>query len=150
MNPIRALASGLAGAATLALLHETLRRSQPDALGMDLLGGRTIERAVRALGRPTPHGTALRALARGGDVVSNAIYYAAVAHGPPAEALRRGALLGLAAGVAGAVLPGRMGSGDDAGTRTAATRMLTVGLYVAGGFAAALAYSLLGADRSAE
>lgn len=143
MSPTRAITAGVFGAGTLTAIHETVRRIRPDAPRMAVLGTRALAKAARRLGfEPPPEGR-LHDLALFGDVVSNGLFYSLVGLGGPEGALRNGALLGLAAGVGGVLLPGPLGLGGAPSARTPATKAMTVGWYVAGGVAAALAYRWL-------
>lgn len=143
MSLLRALASGLAGAGVLTLIHESARRALPDAPRMDVLGMRAIAKSMRGVGQEPPPADELHALALAGDVVSNSLYYSLVGVGGPGGALVRGTLLGLAAGVGAVLLPEPLGLGSAPSARTTQTKAMTVGWYLAGGLAAALAYRLL-------
>jgi hypothetical protein len=134
-----ALGAGAAGAVALTALHETTRRFVDRAPRMDVLGMRGLERLLRAAGLRVPDEPTLRQLALMGDIVSNTVYYAAVAAGRPDGAWRRGLLLGLAAGAGALVLPRPLGLGDPPDSEHQANRVLTVALYVAGGLVAAAA-----------
>jgi hypothetical protein len=71
-----------------------------------------------------------------GDLISNTVYYSLVGAGEGAHARRRGAVLGLAAGIGAIVLPGPLGLGRGPSRRTVATQMMTIGWYLAGGLIA--------------
>ena len=109
---------------------------------MDMLGMQAIEKGFRALHAQPPQGLAMYELALAGDLVSNAMYYSMVAQGKPEDALRRGAMLGLAAGISAVVLPKRIGLQPQI-NRTAATHAMTIGWYLLGGLAAGAAYQVL-------
>jgi hypothetical protein len=133
----RALASGLAGAATVNVLNETARRLLPAAPRLDLLGERGLSRLFRTVGARPPRGRALYASALAADVLANTLYYALVEAGRNPRRGWRGALLGSAAGVGAVLLPPRMGLGKGPTARTATTQALSVLWYLAGGLAAA-------------
>lgn len=143
MSVLQAAASGLAGACALTLIHESARRVLPGAPRMDVLGMRAIARSMRAVGQEPPPADELHALAMGGDIVSNSLYYSLVGVGRPEGALLRGTLLGLAAGVGAVLLPEPLGLGHAPSARTPETKAMTIGWYLAGGVAAALTYRLL-------
>ncbi|HZH29860.1 MAG TPA: hypothetical protein VEY11_03785 [Pyrinomonadaceae bacterium] len=143
MSVLRAAASGLVGACALTLIHESARRALPAAPRMDVLGMRAIARSMRGVGQEPPPADELHALALVGDVVSNGLYYSLVGIGRPEGALLRGTLLGLAAGVGAVLLPEPLGLGHAPSARTPETKAMTIGWYLAGGVAAALAYRLL-------
>ena len=50
MKTIAALGGGLAGAAAVTLLHETVRRIVPEAPRMDLLGKQALSKGLNAAG----------------------------------------------------------------------------------------------------
>ncbi|ADV67741.1 hypothetical protein [Deinococcus maricopensis] len=134
-----ALLSGLAGALTVTLLNEGVRRVLPHAPRMDVIGERALARTARAAGATPPRGRALYASAMLGDVLSNTAYYALVGVGSAERAWTHGALLGLSAGVGAATLPRPLGLGEQPGARAPRTPLLTVAWYAAGGLAAAAA-----------
>ena len=150
MSLLKALGSGLAGAVALTAIHETVRRVSPDAPRMDVLGMRAIAKSLRAAGAEPPDEGTLFNLTLAGDVVSNSLYYALVGIGDPRNALARGALLGLAAGIGAVLLPGPLGLGTDASARTRETQMMTVAWYTAGGLVAGAAMQSLADDEAAS
>ena len=99
--------------------------------------------AAKAAGVTPPSGGRLYGATLAAEVVSNAAFYALVGVGDPRHALRRGAILGLAAGVGAVVLPPIMGLGKNPVRRTPQTAVMTIGWYLAGGLAAAAASRLL-------
>jgi hypothetical protein len=133
-----ALGGGMAGACALTLLHESARRLVPEAPRMDLLGMRALAAALRKADRDPPPDRALHGMALLGDLVSNSAYYSLVGVGDPRNALPRGVLLGLAAGIGGVVLPGPLGLGRGPSARTPATGIMTVAWYTFGGLVAAV------------
>lgn len=143
MSLPKAAASGLIGACTLTLIHESARQFMPDAPRMDVLGMRAIAKSLRLLDEEVPPGDRLHKITLAGDIVSNSAYYSLVGAGKPDGALLRGTLLGLAAGIGAVVLPEPLGLGDAPSARTPQTKVMTIGWYLAGGIAAALAYRLL-------
>ena len=152
MSFLKALGSGFAGAVALTAIHETARRVSPDAPRMDVLGMRAIAKSLRAAGEEPPGEDTLFGVTLAGDIASNSLYYALVGLGDPKNAVARGALLGLAAGLGAVLLPGPLGLGTDASARTRTTQLMTVACYAAGGLAAGAAMrSLSGGDaRRAE
>lgn len=143
MRLLQALGGGLAGACALTLLHEVTRRTVPDAPRMDVLGKRALARLLGAAGADVPSDGPLHAMALGGDVAANSLYYSLAGVCGPDSAPVCGALLGLVAGVGAVALPGPLGLGNKPSNRTTATQAMTVGLYLAGGLAAGLAYQAL-------
>jgi hypothetical protein len=107
---------------------------------MDVIGQRALARVMEGAGVPAPPGEALRGLALAGDLVSNSLYYATVGVGPGRGAIRRGTMLGLAAGLGAATLPGPLGLGPQPGKRTPYTEILTVAWYTIAGLSAGAIY----------
>jgi len=137
-----AFVSGMAGAATVTLVHETVRQLVRKPPRMDLLGMNALSRMLRAFGISPPRGERLRGITMLGDIVANAAYYA------PVVASRRftmttGALLGVAAGVGAVVLTPMLGLPKRHRGNDVRTQLMTVGLYTIGGIAAAATSSLL-------
>ena len=139
-SPLIALASGLAGAAALTLVHETARRAIPHPPRMDVIAVRAIARPVRAAGYRPPRYRTLHGAALAGDLVSNAAYYSLIGAGRREHAWRNGAVLGLLAGLGAAVLPPLLGLGQSPHRKTPWTQALTVAWYFIGGLTAAATY----------
>ena len=135
------LAAGIVGSTVLTLIHESVRRVNPDAPRMDILGMRSIAKTMRSLGTEPPEEDTLFGITMANDLVGNGLYYSLVGTGK--NVWLRGAILGLAAGVGGVVLPGPMGLGEAPSNRTPQTQAMTVAWYLAGGLAAAAASKLL-------
>lgn len=133
---LRALASGIAGALVLNVVHESARRVIPHAPRMDVIGTRAIRRPIVAAGMRPPPWNRLHKAALAGDLVANSAYYSLVGLGDPETARHRGLLLGLAAGVGGALLPPLIGLGNQPHRKTPYTQLLTVAWYTIGGVVA--------------
>lgn len=143
MKVTNVLAGGLAGAATVTLLHEGIRRVVPDAPRMDRLGMQAIAKGLKKAGRKVPNADALFTVAMAGDLVSNAIYYSATGIGEEKNIWTRGSLLGLAAGVGAVLLPGPLGLSKKHSNKTVATQVMTVGLYMTGALVTTAVIKLL-------
>jgi hypothetical protein len=139
------LAGGLAGTLTVASLHEAFRRVSPDAPRMDVLDMDLIRKGLDKMHRQPPAEGALQRMAVGGELMGDTAYYSLVWIGDRKGAWLRGALLGLFAGVTAVVLPKPLGLPEDSSNKTLATKLMTIGLYLAGGLAAAAAIRMLGA-----
>lgn len=140
-----ALLSGLAGAVTVNLLNEGMRRVLPHAPRIEVIGQRALSGAVQSAGVTPPRGRALYLWTLGADLLSNSLYFGLVGLGAASGTLTRGAALGLVAGVGAATLPQPMGLGRQPGARWLLTPALTTAWYLAGGLAAAAAYHRLSA-----
>lgn len=143
MNNLRMVASGVAGAAALTAVHQAIKETVPDAPRMDVLGMRSIEGLCEKIGIDPPKGVALYNSALVGDIISNSIYYSAVGTSSGTAAFGKGVSLGLMAGLSALKLPQMLGLGSEPSTKTPRTMALTVGMYVAGGLAAAAVACLL-------
>ncbi|KAA9331505.1 hypothetical protein F0P96_14795 [Hymenobacter busanensis] len=131
----QALVSGLSGAVALTLVHQAARKLTPDAPRMDILGMRGLRKLLAAADAPAPDQQTLYNATMAGDLFSNGLYYSLVGSGK--DAWWRGAVLGVAAGVGGVVLPGPLGLGDGPSNRTPQTQLMTVAWYTLGGLVAA-------------
>ena len=150
MSFARAILSGFIGACTLTLIHETARRIVPNAPRMDILGMRAIEKSLRTVGFQTPENQRLHTAALVGDLLANSLYYSLVGVGREESVLLRGAGLGLASGLGGVLLPEPLGLGGEPSGRSTSTKVMTVGWYLAGAFAAALTYRLMTVQSNRE
>lgn len=139
----RAIAAGAVGAATTNVLHELVRRSTRDAPRVDLLGMQALAHLLSAAGTEVPDHGALYGLTLAGDLISNSGYFALLGVAPGDRTLIAGAALGLVAGLGAVYLPGPLGLSTRPTDRGAATRVITVALYGAGGLAAGRAYRAL-------
>jgi hypothetical protein len=132
MKTLAALGGGLAGAASVTLIHETMRRIVPQAPRMDLLGMNAISKGLRKTGFKTPAENKLFTWALVGDLASNSLYYSLAGIGKEKNAWTKSAVLGLAAGLGAVLLPRPLGLEEKHSNKTFATQVMTVGLYVAG------------------
>ncbi len=145
MKTATALAGGLAGALTLNLIHETYRKIDKDAPHIHLIGEEALTKLLKAAGLPLPSTQKeLYSYTLAGDILSNALYYSLIGFGKKKHLLRRGLVLGLAAGVGAVFLPSKMGLNQSHSDRTTETKFLTILWYTLGGLAAAGAIKVLG------
>ncbi|RAU81559.1 hypothetical protein [Pontibacter arcticus] len=146
MSILKSMVGGLAGACVLTLVHETVRRTIPNAPRMDILGMQAIAKGLRMTGHTPPQSEEkLHTWAMVGDVVSNSLYYSFAGTG--SSALKVGAVLGAAAGAGAVLLPGPLGLSEEPSNRTPETQAMTVGLYLLGGLVAGVVGSLIGNDE---
>jgi hypothetical protein len=143
-----ALIGGAVGATVLTLIHETARRTIPEAPRMDSLGRKALARGLESVGVEPPRGDSLQAAALAGDLVSNTLYYALAGLGPTDDAIERGGILGAVAGIGGIALPPLMGLGHHDSMKTPARAAMTLGWYLTGGLVAGVAISLLSRRHS--
>ncbi len=81
MDIVKSLIAGFAGAAALNILHETVRKFDPEAPRLDLLGEEAIKKSIQALDLPAPTGDKLYDVTLAGDLISNTTYYSAIGMG---------------------------------------------------------------------
>ncbi len=142
LDHMNAIVAGTTGAATLTLAHEAVRQLVRRPPRMDLLGMSALSRILGRLGIRPPRGRRLRGYALLADIVANTMYFAPVAAGERLT-LARGALLGGAAGLGAVVLAPMLGLPKRHRGIDRRGQLMTIGLYVAGGIAAAAVASLL-------
>lgn len=137
MKVSSALAGGLAGTITVASLHEALRRITPNAPRMDQLDIDLLRKGLKSMNKKLPAENELQRWAVGGELLCDTAYFSMAAAGGRKKAWLSGALLGLAAGISAVVLPKSLGLPDESSNKTLGTKIMTVGLYLIGGLAAA-------------
>ncbi len=142
MKLFNAIAGGLAGAITLTLVQQWLKRHYTDAPRMDLLGMEITRRKLEKMHVKTPPDKILCPMALTGELVANTAFYSLAAI-PGRHAIAAGTILGLAAGAGGVLLPGKAGLPPQPATSTYRTPVLTVSMYLAAGLAAGTMISLL-------
>ena len=135
-DPVKAISSGLAGAAALTLLHESARQVIPHAPRVDVIGMRTIRRPMVAMGAQPPRGRTLYKLSLLEELASNGLYYAMVGTGRSRNPVQRGLVLGILAGLGAVFLPPAMGLGNQPHRRAPYTQVMTVAWYTFGGVVA--------------
>lgn len=133
MKALYALEGGVAGAAALTLIHETVKKALPNAPRMDLLGMNALSKGLKVIGAKTPDERKLYGLSLTGDLISNSLFYSFAGIGKKENALVKGAALGLAAGLGAVLLPKPLGLNEETSNRSVETKIMTVGLYVIGG-----------------
>lgn len=132
----------LIGSLTLNLLHEGVKRVNPNAPRMDLLGMEALSKQLNKKDINLSENN-LFAATLAGDLVSNALYYSLAGIGEKKNVILRGALLGLAAGIGAVLLPKPMHLNPSRSSRTNETVALTILWYTIGGIASAAAMKLL-------
>jgi hypothetical protein len=116
---------GFAGACALTLINEAIKKFDPKAPRLDLLGSNAVAKFIKGPGLAPQFVQNLLPLAVTGDLISNT--------------LMRGALLGIGAGLGAVVLPKSVGLDESATNRTGRTKLMTIMYYVIGGLVAAAA-----------
>jgi len=129
--------AGMAGATMLTAVHQTARQYANNAPRMDEVGMRGLARLREAAGAAPIDQDRLYEETFVGDLIANSLYYSLVGIGPRRGVFTRGMVLGLLAGAGALFLPRHMGLGDPPHSDRRANQLMTVGLYVIGGLAAA-------------
>jgi hypothetical protein len=150
MKSSSALAGGLAGTLTVASIHEALRRVTPDAPRMDLLDMDLIRKGLKIINKEAPREDKLQRLAVGGELFCDTAYYGLAGIGSKKGVWLRGALLGLVAGVTAVALPKPLGLPKERSSKTLGTELMTIGLYLMGGLAAAAMAQLVDEAQNDE
>jgi hypothetical protein len=110
---------------------------------VDIVGRRAVEKALNAAGVSRPDERALYWITFASAIATDSTYYGLVAAGRWGNRTVRGALMGLAAGIASLILPPRLGLGEPPRADRLPTQIMTVAWYVIGGLAAAAAATAL-------
>jgi len=132
MNLIKSLIAGFAGAAALNILHEGMRKFDPEAPRLDLVGKEAVKKSAKALNVDPPSGNKLYGITLAGDVFTNASYYAAIGMGGRKFMLLRAIGAGLSAGIAAVKAPKPMGLNEKHVAISDKREMMTVAYYVFG------------------
>ena len=138
MKIVPALEGGLFGAFALSIVHQLLKKYNPEAPHMDELGMEALAKTLNLAGLPIPEEKKLFLITLAGDLLVNSAFYSAAGIGGKDRVLLRGLLLGLSAGIGGVLLPKPMGLDEQKSARTNQTKILTIGLYLVGGVIASL------------
>jgi hypothetical protein len=137
MKKLSAIEGGATGALALTLIHETVRKLDPKAPRMDLLGMNAISKLLKSVGQDSPEKHKLFVWAMIGDLISNSLYYSLAGLGSKKNVFQRGILLGLGAGLGAVLLPKPLQLDEAPTNRTTKTKAITIGLYLIGGLVAA-------------
>lgn len=141
---VASVVGGLAGAATLTLLNETVKRFDAEAPRLDLLGRNAVAKLVKGnTVAPLRLIKNSKPIALAGDLISNSLYYAMAEAPTKKQTLIRGALLGTVAGVGAVTLAKPMGIDPYVGEQPNKTKALTVAYYLVGGLVAAAMINLI-------
>lgn len=132
MNFVKSLIAGFAGAAALNILHEGVRKFDPEAPRLDLLGEEAVKKSAEALDIEPPAGKKLYGLTIAGDVFANASYFAAIGMGGRKFMLLRAIGTGLSAGIAAVKAPKPMGLNEKHVAKSNKREIMTVAYYVFG------------------
>lgn len=139
---VRAVLGGLAGAGALTLLNEGARRIDKRAPRLDVLGMTAFNRMLNVAQVRRSSSDMLFPLSLANNLAGNTIYYSLAKAPTKRQAIIRGTLLGLGAGLAMAMIPEKLKLNEETTAKTAAAKVMTVLWYTLGGLAAGTAMSL--------
>ncbi len=140
---------GLAGAAALTLVNETVKRVDKDAPRLDLLGMNAAAKLMKGTNIKTPaFAQNLFPAALAGDLISNTLYFGMAQAETKNKTLIRGALLGLGAGIGAVALPKPMGIDSNPKMQPAKTNAMTIAYYLLGGLVAAAMINLISKEQT--
>lgn len=132
MNQLKNLIAGMAGAAALNILHETLRKKYDNVPRVDLVGKEAVQKTLTHFGKPITNDNHLYQVTLAGDLLSNAAYYALIGSGKSQAVWSKSIVIGLAAGIGAVALPEPMGLDPQPVTKSNQVKLLTVGYYLFG------------------
>lgn len=132
MSIAKNLLAGLGGAIALNILHESLKRVNPDMPRIDLIGEEALQKTMHGFGTHISSPSNLYNATFAADLISNSLYYSAICSGKQENIWAKAIVSGLAAGIGAVVLPKPMGLNHEPVTKSIKTKALTVGYYVAG------------------
>jgi hypothetical protein len=136
MKLLTSLGGGLAGAITVTILHELIRKIDHSAPRLDKLGEQATAKLIAKTGQQPPSGIGLYATSMAGDIIGNTLYYS-LAGTRLKKSLSSGSLLGISAGLGALTLPNKLGLDGSTVNQTPKRKWITVGLYLTGGLVAA-------------
>ena len=136
MKLLASLVGGLAGAVTVTLLHEIIRKINPSAPRMDLVGKVVTEKLMQKAGKPGSTSNKIYATSLAGSLMANTLYYSLAGLGQK-NLLSMGSMLGLTAGAGALTLPAKLGLNGIHSSNTSKRKWMTLALYMAGGLVAA-------------
>lgn len=132
MNMLKSLVAGFAGAAALNILHETLKKLDPEAPRIDLVGEEAVKKSAEAMDLNAPTGNSLYGITLAGDVLTNATYFAAIGMGSKKFMPLRAIGAGISAGMAALKAPKPLGLNEAHVANSEKRQVMTVAYYVFG------------------
>ncbi|KQR71466.1 hypothetical protein [Pedobacter sp. Leaf176] len=131
MKNIQNLIAGFAGALSLTLLHEGLKKQLDDAPRIDLLGEEAVNVIMDKAGKPIHDDKKLYATTLAGDLLANTLYYSAIGAGGK-YTWTKAITLGLSAGLGAVKLARPLGLNEKTVARNDKVKVLTVLYYLSG------------------
>jgi hypothetical protein len=136
----KALISGFIGAASLTLIHQSLRLFSKNSPKVDLLGSEIIKNVIKKIGLNPPKKNTLYAMSLVGDILFNSIYYS-LSSGR--KYLAKGVSLGSIAGLGVISIPQLFNYQKKYNAKNLEQKVLAILVYLTGGLTSSLSYNLL-------
>jgi hypothetical protein len=136
MKVISSMAGGLAGALSVTMMQEILKRVDPSAPRLDLLRKQAAFKIADKMGNGTSHARTVNGMGLAGDIISNTLYFSLTAAAGK-RAVPVGSLLGIGMGAGAITLPSKLGLNSYFSGGTRKRKWMTIGMYLVGGLIAA-------------
>jgi hypothetical protein len=136
MKVMSSMAGGLAGALSVTMMQELLKRVDPSAPRLDLLRKQAAFKIADKVGNGTVDARKVNGMGLAGDIISNTLYFSLTAAGGK-RAIPIGSLLGLGMGAGAITLPSKLGLNAYFSGGTRKRKLMTMGMYLIGGLVAA-------------
>ena len=132
MSKLKNLIAGLAGAAALNFLHETLKKRSPNMPRVDLLGENALQKTLGYFGTKIESKDNLYKATLAGDIVGNTLYYSLIGSSNAKYIWPKVVFMGLSAGIGAITLPEPMGLDETPVAKNDEVKVLTVAYYLVG------------------
>ena len=136
MKVMSSMAGGLAGALSVTLMQELLRKVDPSAPRLDLLKKQAAFKIADKIYNGSTDAAKVKNVTFAGDILANTLYFSLTAAAGK-RALPVGSLLGLSMGAGAMALPSKLGLNPYFTGGTRKRKWMTVGMYLIGGLVAA-------------
>ena len=132
MSKLKNLIAGLAGATALNILHETLKKQNPNRPRIDLLGENALQKTFGYFGAQIDGGDNLYKATLASDIVSNSLYYSLIGSNNAKYIWPKVVFMGLSAGIGAITLPEPLGLDETPVAKNDEVKLLTVAYYLFG------------------
>lgn len=136
MNILASIAGGLAGAVAVTLLNEVIKKFDPEAPRLDLLGMNAVSKGFNEAHEQVPARKDQYKYSLAADLIGNTLFFALAGKGSAKGALTKGSLLGLTGGLGAVLTPKPLGLDANQTNKTSKTQIMTVAYYLIGGLVA--------------
>lgn len=147
MKILSSIAGGLAGALAVTLLNEVVKRYDPEAPRLDLLGMSAVSKGFDQANEHIPSRSDQYKYSLIADLIGNTLFFAMAGKGSTRKALSQGSLLGLTAGLGAVFTPKPLGLDASQTNRTTRTQLMTVAYYLIGGIVAGAVSKMVSKER---